>query len=99
MANTAGEAPIPADLVVHGAGRVPNVAGLDLELAGIQRDKRGIRVNEFLQSVSNPAVYAAGDVAATAAPPLTPGANEDGVVIYLAAWLLVIVLGSVRKGV
>ena len=78
VANTEGEAPIPADLVVHGAGRAPNVAGLDLELAGIELEKRGIRVNEFLQSVSNPAVYAAGDVAATAAPPLTPVANEDG---------------------
>ena len=78
VASTEGETPIPADLVVHGAGRVPNIAGLDLEVAGIEADKGGIRVNEFLQSVSNPAVYAAGDVAATGMPPLTPVANEEG---------------------
>lgn len=78
VANTGGEASIPADLIVHGAGRVPNVAGLDLEAGGIEANKRGIHVNEFLQSVSNPAVYAAGDVAATDAPPLTPVANEEG---------------------
>ena len=35
-------------------------------------------VNEFLQSVSNPAVYAAGDVAATAGPPLTPVGAYEG---------------------
>ena len=27
------------------------------------REKKGVSVNEFLQSVSNPAVYAAGDLA------------------------------------
>lgn len=77
--NTAdGKTQIPADLVVHGAGRVPNVAGLSLEAAGIESSKRGIHVNDFLQSVSNPAVYAAGDVVATDVPPLTPTANEEG---------------------
>jgi glutathione reductase (NADPH) len=78
VAKAASETPIPADLIVHGAGRVPNVASLDIEAAGVEADKRGIRVNQFLQSVSNPAVYAAGDVAARDAPPLTPVANEDG---------------------
>jgi len=33
-------------------------------------------VNEFLQSVSNPAVYAGGDAAASG-PPLTPKASHD----------------------
>lgn len=61
-----------ADLLVHGAGRVPSVADLDLEAAGIDYDKRaGITVNEYLRSTSNPHVYAGGDVAA-AGPPLTP---------------------------
>jgi glutathione reductase (NADPH) len=50
-----------ADMVVHGAGREPNLSGLDLETGGIASDKRGIRVNQYLQSVSNPAVYVAGD--------------------------------------
>lgn len=70
-----------ADLVVHGAGRVPNVEGLELEQAGIEFDQRGIKVNEYLQSVSNPAVYAAGDVAATKAPLLSPVAGTEGWVV------------------
>src|SRR5712691_773345 len=69
-----------ADLVVHGAGRVPEIDDLDLETAGVEREKRGIRVNEFLQSVSNPAVYAAGD-AASKGPPLTPVAAMEGEVV------------------
>jgi len=51
-----------ADIVVHGAGRVPAIEGLDLAAGGVETDRRGIRVNEYLQSVSNPAVYVAGDV-------------------------------------
>jgi glutathione reductase (NADPH) len=65
-----------ADLVVHSAGRVPEVDDLDLEAAGVQREKRGVTVNEFLQSVSNPAVYAGGDAVASG-PPLTPKADHD----------------------
>ena len=70
-----------ADLVVHSAGRVPEIDDLDLGAAGVEWDKRGVRVNEFLQSVSNPAVYAAGDAAATGGPPLTPVANYDGSIV------------------
>src|SRR5216683_547064 len=69
-----------ADLVVHGAGRVPEIDDLDLETAGVQREKRGVCVNEFLQSVSNPNVYAAGDAAAKG-PPLTPVSSHDGKVV------------------
>ena len=70
---------IEADLVVHGAGRVPNTAGLDLETGEVRFGFRsGIEVNEYLQSISNPAVYAAGDVAATDVPPLSPVAIEEG---------------------
>ncbi|MCA1604938.1 MAG: FAD-dependent oxidoreductase, partial [Acidobacteria bacterium] len=53
-----GEQTFEADLVVHGAGRVPDIDDLDLETASIKREKKGISVNEYLQSVSNPAVYA-----------------------------------------
>ncbi len=38
-------------------------------------------VNEFLQSVSNPAVYAAGDAAASGGPPLTPVAGYEGRIV------------------
>src|ERR1700730_12421712 len=52
------------DMVVHAAGRLPEINDLNLDAAGIEWEKRGVRVNEFLQSVSAPAVYAAGDAAA-----------------------------------
>jgi len=67
-----------ADLVVHGAGRVPEIEDLDLEKAGVEYQKRGVTVNEYLQSVSNAAVYAAGDAAATGGFPLTPVASMEG---------------------
>jgi len=69
-----------ADVVVHGAGRVPEIDDLDLEAAGIKREERGVTVNEYLQSVSNPSVYAAGDAAA-AGPQLTPKAAHDAEVV------------------
>jgi glutathione reductase (NADPH) len=74
---------IETDMVVHGAGRVPDVETLDLEAAGIEYDKKkGIKVNEYLQSVSNPAVYAAGDVVVgSGGPQLTPIATYDGKIV------------------
>lgn len=67
-----------ADLVIHGAGRVPATETLNLGAANVQTDNGGIAVNEFLQSTTNPAVYAAGDVAASAGKPLTPVAALEG---------------------
>jgi glutathione reductase (NADPH) len=73
---------VEADMVVHGAGREPNIDGLDLvDAGGVQHTHRGITVNEYLQSVSNPAVYAAGDAAANMGLPLTPVASYDGAVV------------------
>ncbi|HEU4367012.1 MAG TPA: NAD(P)/FAD-dependent oxidoreductase [Methylomirabilota bacterium] len=68
------------DLAVHAAGRVPELDDLDLAAAGVEREKRGVVVNEYLQSVSNPAVYAGGDAAASG-PPLTPKADHDAAVL------------------
>jgi glutathione reductase (NADPH) len=72
-----GRIEIAADMVVHGAGRVPNLEPLDLGAADVAFDaERGIVVNEYMQSVSNPAVYAAGDAAAGGLP-LTPVASYE----------------------
>lgn len=72
---------LETDMVVHGAGRVPNIEGLDLMTAGVEYNITGVNVNEYLQSVSNPAVYAAGDVAASGGSPLTPVASYDGHIV------------------
>jgi len=70
-----------AEMVVHAAGRVPEISDLNLDVAGIEWDKRGVRVNEFLQSVSIPSVYAAGDAAATGGAPLAPVASYEGQIV------------------
>src|SRR5260370_67508 len=74
----AQEYTVEADLVVHAAGRVPEIDDLDLAAAGVARENEGISVNEYLQSVSNPAVYAAGDAVASGGVPFTPAAGRPG---------------------
>ncbi|AOY58263.1 dihydrolipoyl dehydrogenase family protein [Desulfococcus multivorans] len=61
---TEGGRRFEADLVVHGAGRAPNIDALELDSAGIEATKRGITVNEKM-ATSNPYVYAVGDCADT----------------------------------
>lgn len=53
---------IEVDEILLAVGRRPNVNGLDLEAANVEYTKRGIVVNDQLQT-TNPNVYAAGDVA------------------------------------
>ncbi|MCL4110397.1 UNVERIFIED_CONTAM: hypothetical protein GTU68_025409 [Idotea baltica] len=65
-------------MVVHGAGRIPAVDGLNLEAGEVEFTEHGIEVNDYLQSISNPNVFAAGDVVATKQPKLTPVANQQG---------------------
>ena len=70
-----------ADAVVHAAGRVPELDELDLAKGEVAAEENGVTVNGYLQSVTNPAVYAGGDSAATNGLPLTPVAGLDGGVI------------------
>jgi glutathione reductase (NADPH) len=70
-----------ADLIVHGAGRVADIDDLNLDAAKVDWDRRGVKVNEYLQSVSNPAIYSAGDAAASGNPPLSPVAGYEGGVV------------------
>jgi glutathione reductase (NADPH) len=73
---------VAADLVVHAAGRVPEIDDLDLAAAGVAwEETRGVIVNDYLQSVSNPAVYAAGDAVAGGGFPFTPVAGMQGGVV------------------
>ena len=60
-ADTGDEREIIVDRVLIAAGRTPNVEGLELEKIGVKIKKRGIEVNNKLQTpVRN--IYAAGDV-------------------------------------
>ena len=68
------------DLVVHAAGRGPDLDDLDLAAAQVTRDQARLQLNEFLQSVSNPRIYAAGD-AAGRGPPLTPVSSHEGKIV------------------
>lgn len=69
-----------ADVVVHGAGRVPRIEQLNLEAAGIDADRSGVAVDASLRSRSHPSVYAGGDAVAEGLP-LTPIAVYHGIVI------------------
>jgi glutathione reductase (NADPH) len=66
-----------ADMLVHGAGRVPNIASLDLSAGDVSVDEKGIAINQHLQSISNPSVYVAGDANARGKP-LSPVATMEG---------------------
>lgn len=53
---------VTVDEILVGAGRAPNVAGLNLEAVGVEYDaKNGIFVNDYLQTTQR-RIYAAGDV-------------------------------------
>lgn len=65
-----------ADMVIHGAGRVPNTEDLHLEKAGIKIEKGAIAVDNYLRT-SNPRVYAGGDCVSEGMK-LTPVAALQG---------------------
>ena len=52
------------DLVVHGAGRAPDLDTLELDAAGVEYSNRGITVDQTLRT-SNRRIFAVGDCAAT----------------------------------
>ena len=57
------EALVAVDEILVGAGRAPNVEGLNLEAAGVEYDEdEGVHVDDFLRT-TNRRIYAAGDVA------------------------------------
>jgi pyruvate/2-oxoglutarate dehydrogenase complex dihydrolipoamide dehydrogenase (E3) component len=53
---------VMVDEILVGAGRTPNVDGLNLEVVGVEYDaRRGVVVNDHLQT-TNPRIFAAGDI-------------------------------------
>ncbi|MDW3221084.1 MAG: NAD(P)/FAD-dependent oxidoreductase [Acidimicrobiales bacterium] len=72
------ETTIETDLVVHGAGRIPQLSRLGLDAAGVACGEKGVDVAGHLQSTTNPAVYAGGDAADSPGMALTPVAVFEG---------------------
>jgi len=56
-----GSQQVTVDEILVGVGRRPNVEGLDLEAAGVEYDRTGVRVNDSLQT-TNKRIYASGDI-------------------------------------
>ena len=66
-----------SDVVFNTSGRVPAVHNLDLEKGNVRYSDKGIEVSYYMQSTTNPRVYAAGDNSATHGLPLTPFATME----------------------
>lgn len=71
-----GTETVTCDLVVHGTGRAPNIDGLNLEAAGVEYARRGIKVSDAMRT-TNPAIFAAGDCADSGLN-LTPVSAAEG---------------------
>jgi len=56
---------LSVNAAVAAVGRVPDLNGLNLEAGRVECSEQGVAVNAYMQSMSNPAVYAVGDAAAT----------------------------------
>ena len=74
------ERTVEAERVVNGAGRVANVAGLDLAAGGVQVEHGRIAYDPYLRSTSNEAVYACGDVVTEHAQ-VSPIATYEGRIV------------------
>ncbi len=72
---------LECDLIIHGAGRIPNLKGMDLEKGHVSFNHQGVTVDAFLKSTSNPRVYAAGDVSSSPGLPLTPVAGMESRIV------------------
>ena len=67
--------------VFNTSGRVPAIHNLDLDKGNVHYSDNGIEVSSFMQSTTNPKVYAAGDNTATDGLPLTPFATMEGHIV------------------
>lgn len=67
---------LAADALIWAIGRQPKLAGLGLDVVGLEQDANGHIVVDEWQATSQPHIFAVGDV--TAAPALTPVAIKAG---------------------
>jgi glutathione reductase (NADPH) len=71
---------IEADRIANGAGRVPDVADLDLDAGNVAHDGLSLSVTEELRSTSNSGVWIAGD-AISGTGQLSPVATYEGRIV------------------
>ena len=71
-----GVSTVICDAAVHATGRVPNIDDLNLEAAGIEYSRRGIKVSPSMRT-TNPHIFAVGDCA-DSGPNLTPVSANEG---------------------
>jgi len=71
---------VEADRVVNGAGRVADVDTLDLAAGEVAEEHGRLKVDDYLRSVSNPAVHVCGD-ALWSSPQLSPIATYEGGIV------------------
>lgn len=74
------ERTIEADRIVNGAGRVADVDKLDLQAGNVRLRDGRIELDDYMRSVSNPAVYVCGDALWTS-PQLSPIATYEGRIV------------------
>lgn len=71
---------IPTSLVVHAAGRTADISDMGLEKMNISYNKKGVIVNDYMQSVSRANVYSCGD-ANDKGLPITPVSVKEAIVV------------------
>ena len=71
---------VRGDLIFNVAGRKPNIEMLNPKAANIEHGKKGVKVNKYQQSISNPNIWAAGDIADSNLP-LTPLSSREAKVV------------------
>jgi glutathione reductase (NADPH) len=69
-----------ASVAVHAAGRTADIEGTQLDKINVVYGNKGVDVNELMQSVSNPNVFASGDVNNRGLP-LTPVAGKESMIV------------------
>ena len=81
---TAGEREkrFAAEEILYAAGRIPNVANLGLEQAGVAANRQGIKYDETLRTTA-PNIWSLGDV--NGGPMFTHRATYDGPIVALNA--------------
>ena len=76
---------LSGDYVLGATGRTPNVDGIGLDEVGIEYSKKGVVVNNHMQT-NIPNIYASGDVVDKKIPKLTPTASFES--SYIAKQIL-----------